>query len=106
MLDGVLRYGIAGLRHDGTWAVALHEVGALVQTGARSRARPATPPSRALVALSGLTSAPIAAPVIQRRRRAFREGSATVIETRATTKQMHFTPGIPLSATVTASYRF
>ena len=64
MLDGVLRYGIAGLRRDGTWAVAIHEVGALVQAGTRSSARPATPPSRALVALSGLASAPIAAPIL------------------------------------------
>ncbi|MEO8548643.1 MAG: metallophosphoesterase [Kofleriaceae bacterium] len=64
MLDGILRYGIAGLRRDGTWAVALHEVGALVQAGERSGARPATPPSRALIALSGLGSAPIAAPIL------------------------------------------
>jgi len=64
MLDGVLRYGIAGLRRDGTWAVALHEVGTLVQSCTRSRARPATPPSRSLVALAVLGSAPVAAPVI------------------------------------------
>lgn len=63
MLDGILRYGIAGLRRDGSWAVALHEVGALVQSGTRSRARPATPPSRAVVALSMLASAPIAGPL-------------------------------------------
>ena len=30
-LDGILRYGIAGLRRDGTWAVAIREVGVLLQ---------------------------------------------------------------------------
>ncbi|HEY5922988.1 MAG TPA: metallophosphoesterase [Kofleriaceae bacterium] len=29
-LDGILRYGVAGLRPDGSWAVALHEVGELI----------------------------------------------------------------------------
>ncbi|MDQ3368850.1 MAG: hypothetical protein M3680_25785, partial [Myxococcota bacterium] len=61
MLDGVLRYGIAGLRRDGTWAVALHEVGALISAASRSRARPALRPLPAVVALSVLPSAPIVA---------------------------------------------
>lgn len=30
ILDGMMRYGIAGLRRDGTWGVALREVGPLV----------------------------------------------------------------------------
>jgi hypothetical protein len=30
ILDGVLRYGVAGLRRDGSWGVALHDVGTLV----------------------------------------------------------------------------
>jgi hypothetical protein len=30
ILDGIMRYGIAGLRRDGTWGVALREVGPLV----------------------------------------------------------------------------
>jgi hypothetical protein len=31
MLDGMLRYGVAGLRRDGTWAVGLRQVGRLVE---------------------------------------------------------------------------
>lgn len=34
-LDGILRYGIAGLRSDGTWGVALREVGELIPSRAR-----------------------------------------------------------------------
>jgi len=52
MLDGVLRYGVAGLRADGSWAVALHQAGALVAAGEPSLSPPATPPSAALRALS------------------------------------------------------
>jgi hypothetical protein len=52
MLDGVLRYGVAGLRRDGTWGVGLHQVGPLVEAGEPSRARPALPPSAALRALA------------------------------------------------------
>lgn len=33
VLDGVMRYGIAGLRRDGTWGVALREVGPLLVLG-------------------------------------------------------------------------
>jgi hypothetical protein len=58
MLDGVLRYGVAGLRRDGSWAVALHPVGALVEAGARSRARPANPPSAVIRALSVIAQVP------------------------------------------------
>jgi hypothetical protein len=29
-LDGILRYGVAGLRSDGSWGVALHDVGPLI----------------------------------------------------------------------------
>jgi hypothetical protein len=58
MLDGVLRYGLAGLRPDGTWAVALRSVGRLVDPGEPSRARPATPPSASLRALAVIASVP------------------------------------------------
>ncbi|MGE0395247.1 MAG: metallophosphoesterase [Kofleriaceae bacterium] len=51
-LDGILRYGIAGLRHDGTWGVAMQNVGALVKAGERTRATPVTPPSTSVRALS------------------------------------------------------
>jgi hypothetical protein len=51
-LDGMLRYGIAGLRRDGSWAVALRRVGPLMPAGQRSDARPAIPPSAAIRALS------------------------------------------------------
>lgn len=60
MLDGVLRYGVAGLRRDGTWAVGLHQVGALVEYGEPSRARPATPPSAGMRALSRIAGVPTA----------------------------------------------
>ncbi len=58
MLDGVLRYGVAGLRSDGTWAVALQAVGTLVEAGAPSRARPANPPGAAVRALSVIAHVP------------------------------------------------
>ncbi|HEX3759887.1 MAG TPA: metallophosphoesterase [Kofleriaceae bacterium] len=58
MLDGVLRYAIAGLRRDGTWAVALRPVGELAQPGEPQRARPATPPSAALRALAVIDDVP------------------------------------------------
>jgi hypothetical protein len=58
MLDGVLRYGIAGLRADGTWGVALRQVGPLVAAGEPSRARPAIPPTAALRALSLIADLP------------------------------------------------
>jgi hypothetical protein len=32
LLDGIMRYGIAGLRRDGTWGVALRDVGPLVDS--------------------------------------------------------------------------
>ncbi|HEY5948414.1 MAG TPA: metallophosphoesterase, partial [Kofleriaceae bacterium] len=41
-LDGILRYGIAGLRSDGSWAVALRELGPLIPT--RTPARDERPP--------------------------------------------------------------
>jgi hypothetical protein len=44
-LDGILRYGVAGLRGDGSWAVAICEVGALIPvTPTRAQARDAHPP--------------------------------------------------------------
>jgi len=58
MLDGVLRYAVAGLRRDGSWAVALRPVGALAGSGERSRARPATPPNAALRALAVIDDVP------------------------------------------------
>ena len=58
MLDGVLRYGIAGLRADGTWGVALRQVGPLVAAGEPSRARPAIPPTAAIRALSVIADLP------------------------------------------------
>jgi hypothetical protein len=58
MLDGVLRYAVAGLRRDGSWSVALHPVGALVAAGEPSRARPATPPNAALRALAVIDDVP------------------------------------------------
>ncbi len=47
ILDGILRYGVAGLRHDGTWAVAIQQVGRLVAktSHARSSAVTLPPPS-------------------------------------------------------------
>jgi hypothetical protein len=58
MLDGVLRYAVAGLRPDGSWAVALRPVGELMQAGEPSRARPALPPSAALRALAVIDDVP------------------------------------------------
>lgn len=58
MLDGVLRYAVAGLRGDGSWAVALHPVGTLMPAGEPQRARPATPPSAALRALAVIDDVP------------------------------------------------
>jgi hypothetical protein len=58
MLDGVLRYGVAGLRRDGTWGVALRSVGALTDVGEPTRARPARPPSASLRALSVIAQVP------------------------------------------------
>jgi hypothetical protein len=53
-LDGILRYGIAGLRHDGSWGVAMQNVGPLVKAGERTRATPVTPPSTSVRALSAI----------------------------------------------------
>lgn len=53
-LDGMLRYGIAGLRHDGSWGVAMQNVGPLVKAGERTRATPVTPPSTSVRALSAI----------------------------------------------------
>jgi hypothetical protein len=58
MLDGVLRYAVAGLRRDGSWAVALRPVGELTRPGVPSRARPATPPNAALRALAVIDEVP------------------------------------------------
>ena len=58
ILDGILRYGVAGLRRDGTWAVALRAVGRLVEAGAPSQVRPAKPPSAAIRALSAIAQVP------------------------------------------------
>src|SRR6185295_19116291 len=58
MLDGVLRYGVAGLRPDGAWAVALHQVGRLVEAGEPTRARPAIPPNAAVRALAVIAALP------------------------------------------------
>ncbi len=51
-LDGILRYGIAGLRRSGEWGVAMQDVGPLVKAGERTRATPVTPPSTSVRALS------------------------------------------------------
>jgi hypothetical protein len=58
MLDGVLRYGIAGLRRDGTWGVGLRRVGRLVAAGKRSSARPSIPPSASVRALAVIAELP------------------------------------------------
>jgi hypothetical protein len=58
MLDGVLRYGIAGLRRDGTWGVGLRRVGRLVSAAKRARARPSIPPSAAIRALAVIAELP------------------------------------------------
>jgi hypothetical protein len=58
ILDGVLRYAVAGLRGDGSWAVALRPVGQLAQPGVPQRARPATPPDAALRALAVIDEVP------------------------------------------------
>ncbi len=52
LLDGVLRYAIAGLRSDGAWGVALVPVGQLVDREALRPTRPSHRPSRSLRALS------------------------------------------------------
>lgn len=52
ILDGVMRYGIAGLRRDGAWGVAMQRVGMLVAPGRRWNATPVTPPSRSVRLLS------------------------------------------------------
>ncbi len=58
-LDGMMRYAVAGLRADGTWGIALREVGSLVAaTQARSHAQPAIPPNRSLRAYAILDRAP------------------------------------------------
>jgi len=57
-LDGMLRYGVAGLRGDGSWAVGLRRVGPLMPAGQRSHARPAIPPSAAIRALSVIGELP------------------------------------------------
>jgi hypothetical protein len=58
MLDGVLRYAVAGLRSDGSWAVALQSVGALSPAGEPQHAKPVTPPSAALRALAVIADVP------------------------------------------------
>ena len=54
----MLRYAVAGLRGDGSWAVALRPVGQLAQPGVPQRARPATPPDAALRALAVIDEVP------------------------------------------------
>jgi hypothetical protein len=58
MLDGVLRYGVAGLRGDGTWGVGLRRVGRLVAAGKRTSGRPSIPPSAAIRALAVIAELP------------------------------------------------
>jgi hypothetical protein len=59
MLDGVLRYGVAGLRHDGTWGVGLRRVGRLVPASKRATiGRPSIPPSAAIRALAVISELP------------------------------------------------
>jgi hypothetical protein len=58
MLDGVLRYGVAGLRSDGSWGVGLRRVGRVVAAGERSMARPSIPPSASVRALSVISEVP------------------------------------------------
>lgn len=52
ILDGVLRYAVAGLRSDGSWGVALESVGSLVASERTSRGAPYAVPDRELRALS------------------------------------------------------
>jgi uncharacterized Zn-binding protein involved in type VI secretion len=54
VLDGIVRYTIAGLRADGTWGISLISVRRLVAAELARRPTPRTPPSAALVALSAL----------------------------------------------------
>lgn len=61
-LDGVLRYGVAGLRRDGTWGVGLRRVGRVVAAGERSTARPSIPPSASIRALAVISALPDAMP--------------------------------------------
>ncbi|MCB9574580.1 MAG: metallophosphoesterase [Kofleriaceae bacterium] len=72
-LDGVLRYAVAGLRGDGTWAVAMHAVGRLVASAEAVARRPSTLPAASLRALSPVP--PAAPPRPPTRRRAARTGS-------------------------------
>ena len=58
MLDGVLRYGVAGLRRDGTWGVGLRRVGRLVEAVKRESSRPSIPPSAAIRALAVISELP------------------------------------------------
>ena len=58
MLDGVLRYGVAGLRRDGTWGVGLRRVGRLVAAAKRESSRPSIPPSAAIRALAVISELP------------------------------------------------
>jgi len=54
ILDGVVRYAVAGLRADGTWGIALCAVRRLVQPELASRPTPRSPPSASLIALSAI----------------------------------------------------
>ncbi|HEY4176395.1 MAG TPA: metallophosphoesterase [Kofleriaceae bacterium] len=57
-LDARLRYGVAGLRRDGSWGLALHDVGPLVQPRKLNQHSPSLPPGPSLRALSALAFVP------------------------------------------------
>jgi len=58
-LDGVMRYASAGLLRDGSWGVAIREVGPLVdRESPRTKQRPATPPDASVRAYAVLGIAP------------------------------------------------
>lgn len=65
MLDGVLHYGVAGLRRDGSWGVGVRRIGRLVPAGKRPAARPSIPPSASIRALAVIAELPDARTVAQ-----------------------------------------
>jgi hypothetical protein len=61
ILDGTVRYTVAGLRPDGSWGIAVCAVRQLVQPELTRRPTPRSPPSRSLIALSPMPIAESAA---------------------------------------------
>jgi len=54
ILDGIVRYTVAGLRPDGTWGISLIAVSRLVAPEVAKRPTPRYPPGPAMVALSAV----------------------------------------------------